>query len=257
MLRLVILLTALSISDLLYGQQINGLVVDQVSGSPIINAVIQTSNSITFTDSTGSFSLGSLDIGDTIRVSHMSYLFYDHIFVDTSKTNLVIKLKARSIILKPVNINAAGNYMLDSLAIRKEYASVFAYKDPRLKDVFIAKSPTINHQYQPFQPSTSSLVSVDLLSVIGFLGKNKNPISKLQKKLLQEEKDNFAAHVFSEEKVRALTPLQGDSLNNFIDAYRPSAVMLAQMSDYELLLYIKKSYEEFIRNEKKSILENK
>jgi len=258
MLRLVILLTALSISDLLYGQQIDGLVVDQVSGSPIINAVIQTSNSITFTDSKGGFNLGGLDIGDTIRISHMSYLLYDHIFDDTSKTSLlVIKLKARSIVLKPVNINATRNYTLDSLARRKEFASVFAYQDLRFKDIFVEKSPTINHQYQPFQPSTSSIVSVDLLSVIGLLGKNKNPVSKLQKKLLQEEKDNYIAHIFSEEKVRSLTPLRGDSLQKFINKYRPSADLVAQMSDYEMLLYIKKSYEEFIRNEKNSILENK
>lgn len=258
MLRFMILLTALSISDLLYGQQINGLVVDQVSGSPIINAVLQTSKSITFTDSIGGFNLDDLDIGDTIRISHMSYLLYDHIFVDTSKTNLlVIKLKSRSIVLKSVNINVTRNYMLDSLIRRKEFASVFAYKDPRFKDIFIAKSPTISHQYQPFQPSTSSLVSVDLLSVIGLLGKNRNPISKLQKKLLQEEKDNYIAHVFSEEKVQSLTLLQGDSLQKFINEYRPSADLIAQMSDYELLLYIKKSYEEFIRNEKDSSLENK
>lgn len=138
MLRLMILLIALSISDLLYGQQIDGLVVDQVSGSPIVNAVIQTSNSITFTDSTGRFNLRDLTIGDTMRISHMSYLLYDRIFDDTSKTNLlVIKLKPNSIVLKPVNINAARNYLLDSLARRKEYASVFAYKDPSFKDILL------------------------------------------------------------------------------------------------------------------------
>lgn len=74
----------------------------------------------------------------------------------------------------------------------------------------------------------------------------------MQKKLLQEEKDNYATRVFSEEKVRSLTSLQGDSLQNFIDEYRPTADTVAQMSDYELLLYMKKSYEEFIGKDKKN-----
>jgi len=247
-----ILLTAFAIPDLLYGQQIDGIVVDQFTKSPIINAVVKTSTNMTFTDSTGGFNLSGLEIGDTILISHVGYQLYDHIFDGANRTDtLVIKLKANSIVLNPVQIYAARNYIRDSLARRKEYASVFAYKDPSFKDIFIAKSPTINHQYQPFQPSTSSLVSVDLLSVIGLIGKNKNPISKLHKKLLQEEKDNYATHIFSEEKVRSLTSLQGDSLQHFIDEYRPSADIVAQMSDYELLLYIKKSYEKFIQTPKK------
>lgn len=252
MLRVMILLTAFAIPDLLYSQQIDGIVVDQFTKSPIINAVVKTSTNMTFTDSIGDFNLAGLEIGDTILISHVGYQLYGHIFDGTSSMDtLVIKLKSNSIVLKPVQINAVRDYTLDSLTRRKEYASVFAYKEPSFKDIFIKKSQTVNHQYQPFQPSTSSLVSVDLLSVIGLFGKSKNPTSKLQKKLLQEEKDNYIAHVFSKEKIQSLTSLQGDSLQIFMDEYRPSTNKASQMSDYELLLYIKTSYEKFIQTPKK------
>lgn len=153
-----------------------------------------------------------------------------------------------SIILKPVNIRGRRDYKLDSISRRREYARVFAYEDPSFKDLFITKTPTKNYQYQPFQSSTSSIVGVDVLSAISFLTKKKNPISKLQKKLLQEENEKYVAQAFSEERVRSLTSLQGDSLQTFIDRYRPSAGLITQMNDYELLLYIKKSYKEFINN---------
>lgn len=39
----------------------------------------------------------------------------------------------------------------------------------------------------------------------------------------------------------------GDSLQNFMNAYRPSIEEVKQMTDYQLLLYIKKSYDEFIK----------
>src|SRR5690606_35689579 len=115
--------------------------------------------------------------------------------------------------------------------------------------IFIGKSSVVNRNYQAFQPSTSSLVSVNLLSVISLIGKNKDPKSKLKKKLLKLENENYIDHIFSKEKVRSITSLQGDSLQIFIEKYRPSTGMVSQMTDYELLLYIKRSYKDFIKDE--------
>src|SRR5690606_5322838 len=154
-----------------------------------------------------------------------------------------------SILLKPVQIHIRPNYTKDSLNRRKDFASVFAYKEPSLKDIFIGKSSVVNRNYQAFQPSTSSLVSVNLLSVISLIGKNKDPKSKLKKKLLKLENENYIDHIFSKEKVRSITSLQGDSLQIFIEKYRPSTGMVSQMTDYELLLYIKRSYKDFIKDE--------
>jgi hypothetical protein len=109
-------------------------------------------------------------------------------------------------------------------------------------------------QYSPFQNSTSSLIGVNLLSVIGLLSKKNAPVSKMQKQLIKDEEYNYVDHIFSKEKVQSLTSLKGDSLQNFINEYRPSIKEVKQMTDYQVIIYIKKSYETFIKTYKDEIL---
>ena len=112
-------------------------------------------------------------------------------------------------------------------------------------DVFIKKSPETSTKYSPFQSSTASIASVNVLQVIGLLNKNKSSQSKLQSTLLKEEEARLLDHRFSKEKIVALTALKGDSLKNFMSEFRPSAEVARKMNDYEMLMYIKKSYQEF------------
>jgi hypothetical protein len=44
--------------------------------------------------------------------------------------------------------------------------------------------------------------------------------------------------------------MQGDSLQDFMSTYRPTITRLKQMTDYELLIYIKESYAEFVKSYK-------
>lgn len=44
--------------------------------------------------------------------------------------------------------------------------------------------------------------------------------------------------------------MQGDSLQDFMDTYRPIITRLKQMNDYDLIIYIKESYTEFIKTYK-------
>ncbi len=76
----------------------------------------------------------------------------------------------------------------------------------------------------------------------------------MQKQLLNDEEYNYVDHVFSKEKVQSLTSLKGDSLQNFMNEYRPSIKELKQMTDYQLILYIKKSYDTFNKTYKHEIL---
>ncbi|MBC8987010.1 carboxypeptidase-like regulatory domain-containing protein [Pedobacter sp. N36a] len=249
--RLIILIFLVYLSNQLFAQQVTGLVVDETTKIPIMNARVTTSSYGTFTTATGRFSLNNVHFGDTITVSHMGYESYHFRHSNSSKSDtMLILLKVSPIALQEIAIKGIRNYTQDSLNRRKEFASVFAYKAPKFKDIFITKSANTSAHYSPFQNSTSTLVSVNLLSVIGLLTKNKTPVSKLQKKLLKEEEYNYVDHVFSREKVRSLTSLKGDSLQNFMTEYRPSIEEAKQMTDYRLLLYIKKSYDEFTKTYK-------
>ena len=244
--RLIALIFFVILSSQVFSQQLTGLVIDVATKKPIKNARVATPANYTYTTSTGSFVLNNFRSGDTLTVTHLGYEAYHIKHNNRSKTDtILILLKRSSIVLEEVSINGIRNYRLDSLNRRKEYASFFAYKAPKVKDIFITKSPNVSTQYSPFQNSTSSLVGVNLLSVIGLLSKNKTPVSKMKKQLLKQEEYNYVDHVFSKEKVQSLTSLKGDSLQNFMSEYRPSIEELKQMTDYQLLLYIKKSYHTF------------
>lgn len=91
------------------------------------------------------------------------------------------------------------------------------------------------------------MLSINVLSLLSIIGRNKTPISKLQKSLIKDEESEYVNHVFTKEKVRDLTTLKGDSLQIFMDAYRPSIQKLKNMTEYDLMLYVKKSFNEFIK----------
>ena len=165
---------------------------------------------------------------------------------DTAKKDTVIKpFKVNSILLNEVNIKAFRNYKLDSINLRKDFAKTFAHKGPSMLSVFSDRNATMKRDYSPFQQSTNTLLGVDVLRALSFIGKNKNSTTKLKKMLLNDEEDNFVKTKFSREKVSSMTRLEGDSLLMFMNRYRPSAYTVKEMTDYEILLYIKKSYALF------------
>ncbi len=168
-----------------------------------------------------------------------------------------IRQKQQSILLKEVTVRAIPDFRLDSIKTRKEYSSVFNYKSPGFKDIFIPISFNKNTPVFPniATNNTSTLISLNLLQVVGLITQSKAPVSKLQKKLLKDEENNYVDEMFSKQKVTAETGLKGDSLQNFMDRYRPSIIEIKRMTSYELMVYIKKSYAEFIKpynNEKSS-----
>jgi hypothetical protein len=253
--RLFILIIFVFLSNQVFSQHLTGYIIDNVTKRPIKNALVATSSKNTYTTSTGSFVLKNFHSGDTVIVSHLGYEAYYIKHSNRSKTDtLLISLKSSSIVLEEVRISGIRNYTLDSINRRKEYAAFFAYKAPKFKDIFITKSPNVPTQYSPFQNSTSNLVSIDLLSVLGLLSKNNAPVPKMQKQLLKDEEYNYVDHIFSKEKVQSLTSMKGDSLQNFMNKYRPSIKELKQMTDYQLIIYIKKNYETFKNTCKPEIL---
>ncbi len=86
-----------------------------------------------------------------------------------------------------------------------------------------------------------------MLSVISLMGKKPNPQSKLQQKLIKEEEERYLDSTFSKRMVQNLTGLRRDSLQTFMQLYRPNIDTAKYMSDYDIILHIKKSYQEYIK----------
>ncbi|HTD41783.1 MAG TPA: hypothetical protein VK671_14235 [Mucilaginibacter sp.] len=247
--KLLIAFGLMALCPALYAQQLSGLVLDRSTLLPIPHTTISTSRHTTFTSVRGLFTIYDLHRGDTIKVTCIGYK--SHFLVYSQKVNdtIPVYLEQTTTSLKSVVIIGKRPSNTDSIKLRKEFAPVFSYKGTAFKDVFIPNSTNIL-PYNDFITSTNNmttLLSVNLLSVIDWLGKNKTPTSKLQQTLLRDEQSNYVDQVFSRPKVVELTHLKGDSLQNFMDKYRPSAATARIMSDYEVMLYIKKCYAEFVK----------
>jgi hypothetical protein len=247
--KLLIAFGLMALCPALYAQQLTGLVLDRHTLQPIPHTTISTPKHTTFTSAGGLFTVYDLRGGDTIKISFVGYKSHFLVYSQKVTDTIPVYLEQNVASLKSVVIIGKRPSNTDSIKLRKEFAPVFNYKGTTFKDVFIPNSTNIL-PYNDFITSTNNttkLLSVNVLSVIDWLGKNKTPTSKLQQILLKDEQSNYVDQVFSRPKVVELTHLKGDSLQNFMDKYRPSAGVARTMSDYEMMIYIRKCYGEFVR----------
>jgi hypothetical protein len=228
-----------------FAQTLNGTVFDMVSKKPISNVQIITSLSTNLTNTRGEFKLTNIKARDRFAVRMMGYETVEFT-VNNTIDSLRIFLKQSILQLDEVMVKTKRNYINDSLSLRKEYANVFAYKPPKFIDMFIKIDPNYRSPFPNANPnSTASIIKLDVLSVLSFVSKKKNSTSKLKATLLQTEETNYVDNLFSKDKVKDITKLQGDSLTTFMNSYRPSSLKLKKMTEYELLQYIKLSHLEF------------
>jgi hypothetical protein len=250
-LKLSIVLLLIALCPTLYAQQLSGRVLDRITLQSIPHATIITPKQTTFTSDKGFFTVYNLHRGDTIKITFVGYKPHFLVYSLKVTDTIPVYLEQAVTSLKSVVIIGKRPSNTDSINLRKQFAPVFNYKGTAFKEVFMSNSSYIK-PYNDFITSTHStatLLSVNLLQVFDWLGKNKTPTSKLQKTLLRDEQNNYVDQVFSKEKVVELTHLKGDSLQNFMDKYRPSAGVARTMSDYEMMIYIKKCYGEFVKPE--------
>ncbi|RZL60355.1 MAG: hypothetical protein EOO93_14295 [Pedobacter sp.] len=238
------------ISNRLFSQQISGQVLDDISRIPIENAVVKYGNEVSITSSTGKFSFLKNPSIRILKINKLGYEEKELSLINNFK-DVIVLLRSVAINLNDVTIYSKRDYLKDSLQIREDFAKVFAYKDPSIKDVLVKKGLRYKTPGSNLvSNSTSSILSLDVLRTIGLLTKNKNSLSKLKKVQLKDEETNYINNRFSPEKISDITKLEDDSLNNFIEIYRPSAAEIRKMNDYEILMYVKRSYVDFINPNK-------
>lgn len=232
----------------LLAQKLNGLILDKETKMPVSKASITIGLFKVISSSDGKFTLNNVQPGDKLVVSCLGYETYTLTVTIHIADPTVVWLYQNSISLRQLNIKANRNYQIDSIRMRKEFSSVFAYKGTSFKDVLVSHvdsniRPNFNGRYVN---STSSLFTLSLLPLIKLLSPKKDATLQLQKKLSKTEEYNYIDEVFSKQKITTLTKLEGDSLQTFIDRYRPTIAEAKRMSSYEVMTYIKKSYLEFV-----------
>jgi hypothetical protein len=248
----------LLIANVCRSQKISGTILDSENKMPIYHANISNRKAVTFSDLQGAFTLAAIKEHDTLLISKDGFRTRAVILREQRTGGvLLIYLSRIAVALKEVQIKAKERYKQDSLRIRKDFSNVFNYKPPGITHAFISRSAEnrFGGFKDPNSNSTASIVNLDVLQIVGMFAKRKNSVSKLQKIMLQEEQNKSVDQSFSKPRISTITSLTGDSLLMFMNQYRPSAMEIQSMTDYELLLYIKRSYKKFIKmDEKKEAL---
>jgi hypothetical protein len=204
---------------------IKGTVYDrsQRYGMPGVS-VMGTSGVGTVTDSLGDYSL-RLPAGDSIYFSYLGKF--------TARTpvrflnpdlpfDMSLEVGVESL---PTVLVRGKNYLLDSLETRKEYKKIFDYGADYVQDV------------RSTGKGRSMGVGIDFDMLLR-PGQVRRTLA-FQKRLIEEEQDNYVDHRFSLSVVHRVTGLESPVLDSFMRVYRPSYEFLQTLTtDYEFYKYI-------------------
>lgn len=239
------------VSSTLFAQHVTILIADSVTRRPVVFANIKAGHYNYYTDATGKFTLRSKV--DTALITCMGYKPY-HLAVNIASINDTVRvyLKEASILLKSVGVEVRRDVRKDSLRNRRLFSSVYNYKSAGIKEVFTQKASLAYtpNTYINAPNSTTSLAGINILSVLGLFNKSSNAKSKLKNELIIDEEVAYVNRNFDKQRIARLTQLKGDSLQRFIIKYRPTAAQLKSMTEYDLMIYIKKCYNQYIPEKK-------
>lgn len=207
--------------------KISGMVVDAdtKTGLPSVTIINKRTQSGTLSSENGRFYIEAQP-GDTIEFSMLSY-YKKEVVTPLESTSINVYMPRRIFGLQEVNVRGR-NYHQDSLATRAEYGKYFNYKKPGAMDVL---------KTLPANPVTA-------LSYL-MPSKTRKRKEHFRDQLVYWEKEKFIDHRYSPELVQKMTKLESPELDSFMLRYRPGYHFLETATDYDLLLFIKQSFEQY------------
>jgi plasmid maintenance system killer protein len=211
--------------------KIRGTVYDSSRNYPIeLVSVLSTSGTGTVTNAEGYYE---------IEVQEKDSIWFSYLNKPTLKFPVLkiitpmafdISIQVNIPVLREVKIKPRI-YKQDSLQNRLDYAKIFNYQKPKLK--------TVTPQY-------GAGAGFDLNELINmFRTKRNRSIASFQKRLMEEEQEKYINFRFNKALVRRLTLLDGNELDSFMRAFRPSYIFTSMAGDYEFQYYIKEALYRF------------
>jgi hypothetical protein len=164
--------------------------------------------------------------GDSLEFSMLSF-YRKELSVPTTSMFINVYLSKRIFGLQEVNIRAK-DYHSDSLSIRQEYGKYFNYHKPGAMDVL---------KTLPSNPITALTYLVP--------SKARKRKEHFQEQLVYWEKEKFIDYRYNPELVERMTKLNGNDLDTFMHRFRPGYQFIMDASEYDLLLYIKQSFQQY------------
>lgn len=212
--------------------KITGMVVDAdtKTGLPSVTIINKRTQSGTLSSESGRFYIDAQP-GDTIEFSMLSY-YKKELVTPLESTSINVYMPKRIFGLQQVNVKGK-NYHQDSLAMRNEYGRYFNYKKPGAMDVL---------KTLPANPVTA-------LSYL-MPSKARKRKEHFRDQLQYWEKEKFIDYRYSPELVQKMTKLESPELDSFMLHNRPGYRFLETATDYDLLLYIKQTFERYQQEKK-------
>lgn len=139
--------------------------------------------------------------------------------------------------MRPQIVQLAGveivkkSHREDSMALREEFGKNFNFRRPKFFEVVTILPTGIGLNIHKFYQALR-------------LKHNKQQIT-FRGRLQQYEQEQYVAQFFTPELVTRYTGLEGDSLTMFMARNQPTYQFMKDASQYDLLLHIKRSAEQF------------
>jgi hypothetical protein len=234
MLKYLALFACIAVSIHTSAQKINGTVVDKSTQEPLAGALVSSGSARVFTNTFGRFEIVVPAMNDSLKIVHFAYKPYTTA-IRRAIVILRIELVPAEIQLGMVTVRGSRNFKKDSIENRIAYAKQFNYKGPTVMDAF---SGNLNKQ-------PGELISVNPLLLIAALTKKSTPEYKFHQKIINDEQADYVDRKFNRGIVSRVTRLKGDTLAGFLIRYRPTYLFAKKATDYDMEVYIKKSYQRF------------
>lgn len=202
---------------------LRGLVVEKGSDTRIASATIHNLNTQlkAASDDRGGFTI-PVTVGDQLVISKLGYL------------NDTVSIKTLSDILIDLTLQTI---MLDAVTVYGES------KEQKLQDVldsyrrqgvyYNGKPPVLAYFFQP------------LTALYTLLSKDGQRMRRFQHTMETELQALAVDRKFRPTLIQELTPLEGEDLANFIFYYRPSFATSEHWTDYDVIHYIRTSFQKF------------
>jgi hypothetical protein len=216
-------------------QLLSGTVLKKNSteGIPSVSIHNITEQRYDLSDADGSYKIPAAP-GDHIAFSSVGYMA-DTITVTASLLTAVlpIYLEIRPQNLQAVRVGQYSNYQLDSMDRRKEYAWVYEQDDTK-------------RLANDRQGADGVGVTLNIFRNSGTAAKQR---IHLKKRLEKEEQDFYIDYRYNKDYVSKITKLKGDSLQQFMQRYRPSYEYCRKAANVDILVYISDSYKLFMKGD--------
>ncbi|HMH23908.1 MAG TPA: hypothetical protein VK563_19115 [Puia sp.] len=167
--------------------------------------------------------------GDQLTFSSVGFLTDTVIVTETMLSgDCPISLETRVVALPSFQVGSLSNYQLDSMARREEYKWIYEHGNVQ--------------RVEKERHGDGVGMNIDLFRNASKGDKDRE---KLKKRLLKEEEQHYIDYRYNREYISRLTHLKGDSLQKFMEYYRPTYDYTRKAATVDILIFINDSFKKF------------